>query len=297
MWTERAPLDDDLRSAYLARLGVGAEPPSVDALLRLHRAQVERVPYETLWIHGGEAWDIDPLAAAERIAHHGRGGYCYHLNGAFGALLRSLGYDVRAHVGGVHGPDGPAADTAGNHLVLGVHGLACDANPSGVWYVDAGLGDALYEPVPLVEGAFTQAPFTFMLERLDAGSGDWHLVHDPNGGFPGMSWSAGDARPGDFVANHEWLSTSPESGFVQLAIAEHRDATGVDVMRGLVLTRVGSDARTSEPLTERHDWFAALADVFDLRFDHSAPGTADRLWERVVAGHREWEALTQQSGD
>ena len=27
---------------------------------RLHRAQVERVPYETMWIHAGERWGIDP---------------------------------------------------------------------------------------------------------------------------------------------------------------------------------------------------------------------------------------------
>lgn len=32
--------------AYLARLGLEHEPPSVDALFRLHKAHVERVPYE-----------------------------------------------------------------------------------------------------------------------------------------------------------------------------------------------------------------------------------------------------------
>ena len=47
-------LDRDVRDAYLHRLGLDAEPPSVAALARLHRRHVERVPYETLWIHGGE---------------------------------------------------------------------------------------------------------------------------------------------------------------------------------------------------------------------------------------------------
>ena len=50
-------------------------------------------------------------------------------------------------------------------------------------------------------------------------------------------------------------------------MAERRDATGVDVIRGLVLSRVGTGARSDEPLTERDDWFSALADVFDLRFE------------------------------
>ena len=78
-----------------------ARPPSIDALRELHRRHSERVPYETMWIHSGESWGIDPVDSVVRIALEGRGGYCYHLNGAFGALLHSLGYAVRAHVGGV----------------------------------------------------------------------------------------------------------------------------------------------------------------------------------------------------
>jgi N-hydroxyarylamine O-acetyltransferase len=93
-----------------------------------------------------------------------------------------------------------------------------------------------------------------------------------------------------FTERHHWLSTSPDSGFVRVAMAERRDATGVDVIRGLVLTRIGVGARTHEPLTKRADWFDALAEVFDLRFDASTPEAVDRLWERVLAGHRAWEA-------
>jgi len=43
------------------RLGLDAEPPSVDALQRLHRRQVERITYETMWLHAGEAWGIHPV--------------------------------------------------------------------------------------------------------------------------------------------------------------------------------------------------------------------------------------------
>ena len=65
-----------------AALGLEAEPPSVDGLRRLHRAHVERVPYETMWIHADEPWGIDPEESVGRIARDGRGGYCFHLNGA-----------------------------------------------------------------------------------------------------------------------------------------------------------------------------------------------------------------------
>ncbi|MEO7573066.1 MAG: arylamine N-acetyltransferase, partial [Acidimicrobiales bacterium] len=139
-------LDPKVCDAYLARLGVEVEPPTVDALFRLHRAHVEQVPYETLWIQLGERWGIDAAASAERIARSRRGGYCFHLNGALSALLGSLGYRVSRHVGGVHGPAGPAEAEMTNHLVLLVHDLPTEANPDGHWYVDAGLGDALHQP-------------------------------------------------------------------------------------------------------------------------------------------------------
>ena len=290
MWISPVPLDIELRAAYLRRLGLDAEPPSVEALQRLHRRQVERVPYETMWIHAGEAWGIDPLESVKRVALHGRGGYCYHLNGALGALLRSLGYAVSGHVGGVHGPAGPDAESAGNHLVLMISDLPTDENPSGIWYVDAGLGDALHEALPLLAGVYEQEPFRLVLDEPEDRDGEWHLTHDPAGGFAGMSWKTTDAELGDFATKHQWLSTSPDSGFVQVAMAERRDATGVDVIRGLVLTRIGKGAGSREPLTERNEWFAALADVFDLRFDGSTPETLDYLWNRVLAGHHAWEA-------
>ena len=87
---------DDTLTAYLRRLGVDAEPPSADALSRLHRAHVERIPYETFWIHLRQGWGIDPAESTDRLAHTRRGGYCYQLNGAFGTLLTALGYASRS---------------------------------------------------------------------------------------------------------------------------------------------------------------------------------------------------------
>jgi arylamine N-acetyltransferase len=280
-------LDPAVRTAYLTRLGVDAEPPSADALIAIVQRQAERVPYETLWIPAGERWSIDPGQAARRIAFENRGGYCYHLNGALGLLLRSLGYTVQGHVGAVRSAD-PDPDAMGNHLVLTVTGLPSDANPSGQWYVDNGLGDALHGPLPLAAGLHVQDPFRLTLERV--GDDAWQLTHDPAGGFHTMTWTIGPASAADFVAKHEWLSTSPESPFVQVPMAERRDATGLDVIRGLVLARVGTNAFTAAPITKQAEWFDVLADVFDLRFDTSTAESRRRLWDTVLAAHRAWEA-------
>ena len=275
------------RDAYLTRLGAQVEPPSVDLLFRLHRAHVERVPYETLWIQMGHLMGVDPTESATRIAAQGRGGYCFHLNGGLSELLRSLGFAVTRHVGGVHGPEGPAPGDLTNHLVLTVAGLPASENPDGVWYVDVGLGDALHEPLPLIPGTYVQGPYTLGLEATPGGVGDWHLTHDPAGAFSGMSWRASPADMGDFAARHVRLSTSPDSQFVKLLTLLRRDATGVDALRGLTLGRYGSNAASATLATEA-DLRQALGDVFGI--DVSAiDGTAfTTMWERVHASHLSW---------
>ena len=54
--------------------------------------------------------------------------------------------------------------------------------------------------------------------------------------------------------------------------------------------RVGAGAAASEPITERSEWFGVLGDELELRFDGTAPEVLDRLWDRVVATHRAWDA-------
>jgi len=85
-------LDDALATAYLERLGVDARRNEVDAatLAALQRAHVAAVPYENIDIVRGSPPPIDSASCVRGI---GRGGYCYHLNGGFSALLEWLGVD------------------------------------------------------------------------------------------------------------------------------------------------------------------------------------------------------------
>lgn len=263
-------MNDDDVAAYLARLGLDREPPSADALDRLHRAQLERVPYETLWIHAGDLWSVDLDASVHRVAHQHRGGYCFHVNGAFGELLRALGYDVTLHAGGVHGPEGPTADAIENHLVLLVHGLPTDANPDGHWYVDG--------------------PFEFVLEQVDLGFADWALQHHALGSFTGMAFESAPTTIDRFAARNRHLATSPESSFTRTVTAQRRDATGVDILRGQVLSRVGRERGEGVTLATRDEWFGALREVFDLGLDDLDDERRERLWSRVHATHEAWLA-------
>ena len=267
----------------------------MDALVELHRAHVERVPYETAWIHAGQRRGIDQAESVRHVVEHRRGGYCFHLNGALAALLHSLGYDVTMHVGGVHGEVADAS-ALGNHLVLTVAGLPTGDHPEGTWYVDAGLGDALHEPVPLREGTTEQEPFTLVLQRSPVDGTDWQLLHDARGSFTGMVFRDAPAAIADFEADHAHLSTSPSSGFVRTMTVQRRDATGIDVLRARTLTRVDASGDASDVL-DRDDWFAAVHERFGMPLDDVDAAGCERLWAAVDAQHARWLAERDVAGE
>ncbi len=274
--------------AYLERLELAVEEPSVEALNRLHAAHVERVPYETTWIHMGEQWGVDRNESVKRIVDQRRGGYCFHLNGALSLLLDWLGYDVTLHVGGVHGPDGPSAAAMENHLVLVVTGVSCRENPGGAWHVDAGLGDALHEPLPMIAGRHTQGPFTFDVSHGDGAIVDWQFGHHHLGSFDGMGFRSEPTAIETFASRNRFLSTSPDSSFAQTVTAQRRDATGVDVLRGKVLRRVEATIVSETVVDTRGEWFATLVEVFGLDLSAVPESSRDTLWRSVERSHKDW---------
>ena len=261
-------------------------PPSAAALRRLHAAHVERVAYEAIEIQLGRPTTVDPHEAAERIVRRHRGGYCYHLNGAFSVLLEGLGYDVVWHRAGVenHGEARPPGPDIANHLALTVHGLE-----GGVWLVDVGLGDGPHEPLPLREGVFVQGPFRYRLRRSEVEPGGWRFDHAAGGSFAGMDFRATRASVADFGERHTFLSTSPTSGFVRTCTVYRRDAGGVDSLKGCVLRREGGSG-LPEPRTidTAEEWFDVLDRMFGLPLHDVDAAARGALWRRVRGAHEAW---------
>ena len=273
---------------YLARLGL-ARPPRPDAawLAAACRAHMQRVPYENLEIQLGRATGVDPAESIARIVR-GRGGYCFHLNGAFGTLLAGLGYRVTRHPGQVFAPGAEPADATLeiNHQVLVVD---CD----GVrWFVDCGLGSAPYEPVALADGepaVAVQGPFAYRLEPWTQRPGGWRFVHDPKAAsFATMRFAPEPVDAAAFAEAHRHLSTSPDSGFVRSAVAGRLVAAGIEVLRGRVYSRIGADGGERRVIETRAEWYGLLADVFGLSLPDVDEADRARLWARVSAEHALW---------
>jgi len=133
-------------SSYLARMNYsGPIGPSADTLRALHRAHMLAVPFENLDIHLGRSIVCGEVGFLHKIIDERRGGFCYELNGAFAALLRTVGFELTllsARVSGADGSYGPEFD----HLTLRVD---LPAVPGASWLADVGFGDNFVEPLLL----------------------------------------------------------------------------------------------------------------------------------------------------
>jgi arylamine N-acetyltransferase len=273
-------------NCYLARLGV-PEPsaPTVAVLEELLRAHARHVPFENLLIQLDRAGKLQLQATVDRIVRGG-GGYCFELNGAFGALLAALGFEVRQHEGRCWTGEPDPQDASVNHLALTVR-----CADRSWWFAEVGMSDAVCEPIPLESGRYSQGPFDYELEAITGPAGPgWRFHHDPDGSFGGMDFSLVPARLEIIQAAHRRLSTAPESPFTRLLSVGRRDPSGADILRGRVLIRWDSDGRTHRYYDDAEKWFALLAT--DLGLPVSGLRTTDRhaLWRRVCAAHITWEA-------
>lgn len=274
-------------AAYLQRLGLDHAPePTLERLRILHARHLARIPYENLGIMLGRPPSVDPDDCVRRVGEVGRLGYCFHQNAAAEVLLRGLGYDVERRHGQVWtGDAGPAADGDLNHLVLVVRIPGED----GRWWFDVGLGDGFASPLELIDGDVTDtAAFAYRLDGVAADG--WRFHHDPSGTFTGVLVTGRPSDGAAVAAAHRHLSTSPDSGFVRRFVAQRRDDTGIDTVRGCLLTRTEPRAQTERELLSFDDWRAALVHVVGLPLDDVAQDDLRGLFDAMLGDHRAWVA-------
>ncbi|MFB9329160.1 arylamine N-acetyltransferase [Paenibacillus aurantiacus] len=278
---------------YLRRLGFdAAEEPSLDFLFALHRAHVERIPWQTLDIYAGRPVSMD-LRDSIGLMTGGRSGYCFHLNGAFSALLRTLGYEVSWHRAGVQ-PVGREPGVNNFHLGLTV-ALPDGSGNMQRFVIDVGLGDMPFEPIPLAFGRYEQGPFTYELKPSVVAEGGWRLEHEPLHGYIGVDFAPETVHDlALFHPNHAHYSRSPESPWMNLFLIRQRGEQGMNELRGCVWKAWGADGCISTEVVRKNEWLALLADVFGERFTHYSSEERDAIWGRVLMQHEDWKREREQ---
>lgn len=260
-------------SVYLARIGyTGPIQPTRAVLHDLHCAHLLAIPYENLDIHLGCPLSLDLDLIFDKLVRRRRGGWCYEMNGLLAWALGEVGFEVTLLAGTV-GREHLGTLAEGNHLAL----LVQLDQP---WLADAGFGNGLLKPIPLLEGEYKDTGFTFRLSR----SGARWTFHNHRYGGPGFDFTLEPHTLGSFAERCQWLQTSPDSGFVRVAVCHRWHDGHITSLRGAVLQTLTPDGAKEDVIESESDYRHILSHLFALDLGDEI----HRLWSKVWPAHRAW---------
>jgi N-hydroxyarylamine O-acetyltransferase len=259
--------------AYLRRLGA-AHPagPTADALRELHLRHLKTVPFENLSVHLGEEIVLQEKHLLDKMVTGRRGGFCYELNGAFGALLTALGFGVTLLAGRVRA-DGERFGIPYDHLALRVR--TADGSD---WLADVGFGAHSHYPLAFADRGEQPDPGgVFRIAEAapdaagvrgghDAAAADLEVSRDDS---PEYRLELRPRVLGDFVAGAWWHSTSPESHFTRSLVCSRVTEDGGRItLSGRQFTETAPDGdRKERELETDEEVLAVYRERFGIVLD------------------------------
>ncbi|MFI8295157.1 arylamine N-acetyltransferase [Streptomyces nigra] len=265
--------------AYLRRLGAERPArPTADALRELHLRHLRTVPFENLSIHLGEEIVLEEKRLVDKVVGAGRGGFCYELNGAFGALLGALGFEVTLLAARVHGNEGRLGIPY-DHMALEVR-----TADGGAWLADVGFGAHSHHPLALGTGEEQVDPagvFRIVEAGPDAAGVRGGREADLDVVMDGRPEYRLERRPrvlADFVSGAWWHSTSPASHFTQSLVCSRVTGEGGRItLSGRTFKETAADGtRTERELGTDEEVLGVYRDRFGIALDRvptvRAPG-------------------------
>lgn len=244
-------LDPVTADRYLDRIRADA-PATVDlaSLTALMRAHLVAAPFENLDVFHQRRVQTSLDWSVPKVVDRRRGGWCFELNGAFGALLRTFGFEVR-HIGAAVLLNGPNSTL--DHLCL-------EVRLDQPYLVDVGFGDTFISPLELNSSA-----------EQDGGNGTYQFINSPIGttlakivdGIPEASYrfKRVSHELADFDAASDLLFNDPDGHFRKGPMATRLlDADGSRVTistRRLVVKEPDGSPRSSRDVSPDEWWTVA----------------------------------------
>ena len=215
--------------AYLARIGLEKRPEgcTAEALRQLQTAHLTHVPYETLDIVRRVPISLKTEDIYDKVVTRHRGGYCFELNGLFGALLRALGYPVTEYFGRFIRDKDPGIPMR-RHRVLRV-----TTEDAGDFICDAGVGGVCpLHPLPMkLHTPWVEPNGTWRIEDVPFYG---HMIEEyKRGEWRGYYCFTEEPQANiDYEPMNFWCQNAPESFFRENVIACIQTATGRIALRG-----------------------------------------------------------------
>jgi N-hydroxyarylamine O-acetyltransferase len=260
--------------AYLRRLGIEHPvSPTVDVLRELQLRHLQTVPFENLSIHLGEEIVLEEKRLLDKVVGARRGGFCYELNGVFGALLSTLGFDVRLLAARVYGAEGRLGIPY-DHMALRVRTV-----DGGEWLADVGFGAHSHYPLAFeARGEQVDPAGVFRIVEAGPDAAGVRGGHDVAqaadldvvmGGSPEYRLERRPRVLGDFVAGAWWHSTSPASHFTQSLVCSRVTEDGGRItLSGRTLKATAADGTREEwQLGTDEEVLATYRDRFGIQLE------------------------------
>jgi N-hydroxyarylamine O-acetyltransferase len=259
--------------AYCRRIRYdGSLAPTAATLRELQQHHLYSVPFENLDI-GRRPIVIDEAAFIRKVVEERRGGFCYELNGAFSALLRSIGFEVMLISARVAHEDG-GFGIEFDHLTLLV---TADGER---WLADVGFGESFVFPLRFIvdvdqsdpSGTFRIAQSrhaerseasqlrSFASLRMTSGSDDFILVRN---GKPEYRFALTPRTLDEFEPGCRYHTTSPQSSFTQKSVCSLATPAGRITLSGRKFIVTENGERTERDVTDV-EWKSILRDNFGV---------------------------------
>jgi N-hydroxyarylamine O-acetyltransferase len=279
-------------AAYFDRIGYsgpsrGHQQATSETLHALHRLHPQVIPFENLDALLGRTPRLDLESVFAKLVSARRGGYCYEHNLLFRAVLDTLGFETTGLAARVLWND-PAAITPRTHMMLLVE------TPDNTWLADVGFGSmTLSAPLLFDTGREQATPHEpFRLDLIERG--DFLLqVKLGDAWRPIYRFDLEPQFPADYAMANHYVSTYPESIFVDHLIVARVIPGQRQTLFDTTLTRRGNTESTGESkreLTSAAELRGVLQDTFGLALADSdsdtrretPAGGLDAVFERIV---------------
>lgn len=260
----RGAVRNDGVNRYLKRIGyTGKGAPTLATLRKLHAAHLIHVPFENLDVYHRRGVRVDVNWSFQKIVDRRRGGWCYELNGCFGALLEQLGYRVARLSCRTFEPDTGGLSADFDHLALLVR-VGADR-----FLVDVGWGDCALAPIPAETGEYARRPRRVRIETTGDSLRLIERVHRVDGETVWELQYEAALQPralADFDERSKYLQTEPGLNWTEKPLVTRAtSAKGgrVSLHRDRLRTRHDDLSFVDRPVAQ-DEWPAVLSTYFDI---------------------------------
>ncbi|MEQ9402321.1 MAG: arylamine N-acetyltransferase [Cyclobacteriaceae bacterium] len=253
--SKATPIDVE---AYLKRLGVSREEPSLNALRKMHSAHVHTIPFENLDIHYTRKIQLDYKKIFNKLVTEKRGGFCYELNGLFYHLLSHLGYQCHIASAQMRKDSGDFSPDFDHMIII----LTLEERN---FLVDVGFGNSFSYPKELATNVVQMDYTTY-----------WKFEKDPDENFllrysddttvfhTKYRFNTSEKQIIQFMEMCEFHQTSEASSFTQkkLITIKTREGRVTLTDRKLKITRLGET--TEMTILNEDEFLSKLEQYFGI---------------------------------